>query len=228
MHRAFIILFVVFLSACASQRPKNDSNYEQDLIYPKEAFPFVLVDKTIFDEPMAGVMLRYVDENHPTDYISVYVYPIADVVWDDLDGTLEEEMKSVMAEVDYMVQMGKYASRDAQTEEKFSFTHAGREYIGRKAKFSFTHSDTNRYDSYAYLFISEDKFIKFRTSFDASETQNWSGDKIVTTLLPKIQVPKESDYMKALREEHRQQMANQLIKMLLESAAENKNTDSSD
>lgn len=214
MKILYTLLLTALLSACASQRPKNDSDYEKDLIYPKDAYPLVFVEKKIFDDPMGGVMLRYVDENHPSDYITVYVYPIADISWDNTEDVLAEEMKTVLAEVDYMVQAGRYSSRTPETQEKFTVEQAGQEVTGLKAKFSFIQDDKVEYDSFAYLFIEEDKFIKFRTSFATTETQNWSGDEIVKKLLPGIKVPPESEYMKNLREQHRQKMAEQLLELL--------------
>lgn len=217
-----ILLFVLMLavSGCASQRPKNASSYEADLKYAKEAYPFVFLEKKVFDDPLAGVMLRYRDRNNPSDWITIYIYPIPSISWEDEGAVLDHELAAVFKEVDYMIQAGHYRSRETESVSDFDISIDDNEYTGKKAQFHFTDSNEVKYDSYAYLFISKDKFIKFRTSFNAEETPNWSGDEIVRTLLPSIEVPDESPYMSGVRELHKQQMAKQILELLQEAASQ--------
>lgn len=227
MRKLLIILGCVLMAACAAQRPKDASNYEQDLIYPKEAYPLAFEAKKVYDDPLGGVMLRYVDTKNPSDVISVYVYPIRRVSWDNREEVLKGEMENVLAEVDYMVSKGHYRSRGEEQETEFSFTADGREYVGRRGQFGLTFSDGRQFDSFAYLFVAEDKFIKFRTSFNIEDTPSWNGDNVVKALLPGIQVPAESMYMKKLREEEKARITNALIKMLMDAAQNQENPDES-
>lgn len=209
---------MLLLSACASQRPKDASNYEAELRFANEAYPFVFLEKKIFDDPLAGVMLRYADMKNPGDLITVYVYPIPSISWDDKSSALSEEMDSVLGEVDYMVRLGHYKSRGEEVRSDFEVSAGGADFSGKKAQFYFADGNGITYDSYAYLFISKDKFVKFRTSFNAKDTPDWSGDEIVGTLLPTIEVPGESPYMSSMRENHRQQMATQFMNLIMEAA----------
>ena len=200
------ILFVLtVISACATQRPISTSNYESDFVYPEEIYPFKFLEKKVFEDPLGGVMLRYVDVKNTSDYITIYVYPIRAISWDDTDTTLKSEMDKVLAEVDYIVKVGQYKSRGNEVNSKFEFENNSIQYYGFKSKFTFTDKADVKYDSFAYLFISKDKFVKLRTSFNSEYSPNWSGDNIVKTLLPKIDVPQESEYMREMRKRHKEQ-----------------------
>lgn len=229
MKVLLLFMVITLLNACASQRPKNASNYETDLVFPKEVYPFKFVDKNVFQDPLSGVMLRYVDIKNPTDYITAYIYPIPNLSWDDRDQTLSAEMKHVLAEVDYIVDLGQYQSRDKEANTKFVFTSESKQYDGLKSTFTFVDKSGANFDSFAYLFISQDKFVKFRISFNSEETPNWSGDEIVKTLMPEIVVPNESNFMKDLRKQHEEKISNQLLNFLLQAVdnehSESKNTE---
>lgn len=225
MKAILISLLMVLFLGCASQKPKGASNYETDLIFPEEAYPLQYVDMKIYESPLDGVSLKYIDVKNPTDYITVYVYPIKSFTWDDEEATINDEMSAVIAEIDYVVDVGHYKSRGDEENSKFIFHKDGREYSGLKSEFTFTDSKGVDFDSFAYLFISKDKFIKFRTSFVSELSPDWSGDEIVKALLPDIEVPDESAFMSGLRKQHKQQVENQLLNLLLQSASEKESSE---
>ena len=161
--------------------------------------------------------------------ITVYVYPIAATDWENQQQTLDNHMNLVMEEVQHAVELGKYSRVGEATRTDFNFEYDGKEFRGLKSTFNawLKEGDT-QLDSNAYLFISEDKFIKFRTSFDSLLTPDWNGDEIVKEILPELIVPPESPYMKNLREEHRQAQQQQLIELLMKAMEEGENTTSSE
>ena len=219
MLRKFWFLFLcLVLSACATQRPKHASDYGKDLQFPLEAYPLVYAGQEVFDDPLAGILLRYADTKSPSDLITVYVYPIRGISWEEKEPVLKNEMQAVLKEVDYAVQVGVYQSRGEATESAFEVPTPNDPINGWRAAFSLVNDDGTRFDSFAYLFIQHDKFIKFRTSFNIEDSPNWSGDEVVKMLLPQIKVPEESEYMKAKRDAYLKQIADQIIHQLIEAA----------
>lgn len=156
------------------------------------------------------------------DLISIYVYPVPSTTWENQKETLEFEMENVLAEIDHALTMGIYSSRGKAELSDFEFNQANKTYQGKKARMQLAQVNGKLLDSDVYLFLAEDKIIKFRTSFDANFTPDWTGDAIVEELLPEITPPPESEYMHQLREKHRDEMADQLIRALLGSPEQQK------
>lgn len=220
MLKRTFILALIFLTACASQRPKDATNYQTDLIYPQETENFVVQKLHVFDEPLLGALLGFVDKQYPQDIISVYVYPVPTTDWNDEEETLNLEMDRVMEEIDYSIKTGRYISRTDEERQRFDFPAEGKEYTGLKVSMDLVLTDEQRLNSNAYLFIAQDKFIKFRTSFLANENIVINGDKAVREILPGLVVPPESAYMKKIREEHKRQQQEAFLNLLLKAMRE--------
>lgn len=97
-----------------------------------EVYPLKFERKEIYDDPLAGVGLTYIDVKNPSDVITVYVYPIRRTRWDDRDHVIQDEIGAVLAEVDYVVSTGRYASRGEAVESVFSFAVNGKNYERHK------------------------------------------------------------------------------------------------
>ncbi|KZN53230.1 hypothetical protein N474_21205 [Pseudoalteromonas luteoviolacea CPMOR-2] len=213
---------VLFLAACQTtqqqSRPDNASNYEKDLVAPQLAGELMLKDRKVFDQPEYGMSLKYIDENFPEDYVTVYIYPIARVSWDDTQEVVSEELQHVMAEIESASKMGKYKNVKPEATKNVAFESKGKEFVGKKAQFTIQMQNKAEYHSEAYVFISEDKYIKFRLSFPKHTARENTGLDIVKAILPEITVPKESEYMFAIRESHRKKMIEQWMKLIMKSA----------
>ncbi|WKE65180.1 hypothetical protein PVT67_16175 [Gallaecimonas kandeliae] len=212
-----IALLSLLLAACAGtpKRPLGASDYDHDLKAPQSTEDFVLTEKKVFDQPELGVMLRYANKDFPEDNISLYVYPINRISWANSSEALEGEMDNAVKDIDGAVSYGLYQSR---TPEKRSDFKVGA-LLGRKAALTLTSKKGVLYYSDIYLFMAKDKFIKFRTSYDSRTTNPWSGsgDQVVQELLPGIQVPPESAYMKAQREQRKQKLL-ELFRQIIKQA----------
>ena len=225
MKRILIsVLFIGLIQACGTQQIKNDINYETDLGYPQETENFVVKDIHVYDDPFLGAALTWIDPRYPSDNITLYVYPVPKTDWSDVNETLSEEMDRVYEAVKYSVEQGKYTQVEAEEREAFAFEEEGEMFSGLKSAFNTYLENDRKINSNAYLFIIEDKFVKFRTSFDALLTPDWNGDNIVKELLPVIEVPPESEYVRNIRAQHREveeQQSQELIKLLLEAIEKN-------
>ena len=216
-----IIGLCSLITACNStpklNRPVTATNYEKDLSFPDETDRFILVGKKIFDDPRLGILLSYSHKSFPEDFISVYVYPIMKVDWKDVDNVLMQEMEQTLKGVDAAISNGRYKSKTPAVESEFSFTSDDKLYKGKKAKFKIVHQNDIPFYSNTFLFIDKDKYIKFRTSFNASQSREVHGDSIVKALLPLITVPDESEYMRQLRAEHQKKLDQQFMNLLMQS-----------
>lgn len=218
MNKIFSVTLICFiLASCASVRPENSTNYDRDLVVAQETDSFSLTKREVFDDPALGVALDYVNRFYPTDNIDVYIYPVPSISWEDKASTIDQEMKQVVADVDKAIDYGYYKSRTPEKVEPFSVGTVS----GIKASFKLALKNGASYYSNAYLFLDKDKFIKFRTSFDSKATVKWDGDEAVREILPKIVVPDESEYMKAIRDSHRAKLSQNFLNLILQAAAEN-------
>lgn len=219
------IFLCVLLTSCATTRPKEYTDYENQLAAPKVADQFILKQKKVFVEPSLGVMLEYQNRDFPEDRINAYIYPIRNISWDDKDATLEEELKMALYDIDGAIQAGHYKSRDSEAFFDFSFTTKRGKFDGKKATLAITLNNDVLIYSDIYLFMAEDKYIKFRTSYDSRLSKRSMGDEVVQSILPLIAVPPESTYMKTLRAESKKKSQDELMKLLKEvyenSKAEN-------
>jgi len=202
---------------CASQAPKNTSVYDVNTIAPQETEYLVLTNTQTYDDPLMGVALSYADRRYRSDIITVYIYPIAATNWEDQDATIAHEMRAVLAEVDQGVAQGSYTSRGQEDTAIYEFDTDGQSYRGLKTSFELYVQPEIKLHSNAYIFISQDKFIKFRTSFDSRATVEWNGDAIVQTLLPKIKAPAESIYMRDLRHEIQQRALAEFLQQMIQT-----------
>lgn len=211
---------LLLLGACANQRPKEAVDYSSLQVAPAETDSFVLINSKQFDQPELGAGYNYVDRKYPDDKISLYIYPIAKFDWTDIDSTLEEEMARVIAEINYAVNAGIYDSAKVEGDAVYPVEIKGIQYQGRRAELKIEKGEQTL-SSFAYIFIDEDKFIKFRISFNAQLSPGWTGDEAVAELLPEIKVPPESAYMNQLRAKAKadsERQVHALIKKLLTDA----------
>ena len=200
MRLALPLLLLAVLSACAgSQKQTENIDNISELGYPSETTNLVLVRDSVYENPLLGIGLSYRDKINATDLITVYVYPIQQKDWSEQQPLLLGETARVIAEVDYLIEQGRYQSRTEPELSEFTMQHDERIYRGVKSAFQLTLANGDRFDSESFVFIEGDKFIKFRTSFNKDYTPDWSGDPVVEELLPELVVPPESDYMKLYR-----------------------------
>jgi len=214
----FILSVGILLSACSGKptqipaeteeglppRPLNATNYQQDLIYPRETEYFVAVDElTEFADPWYGAAISYLDKRDYPDIITVFIYPIPATSWTNQEQIFDSEIDTFLLELESTVNVGAYQSVDSQTSSDYLIENNDNTYKGKKIHYEFTNKQGLGFNSDVYLFLQKDKVIKIRTSSRKDFTPDWNGDLIANELLPEFVVPGESEYMRIIREEHR-------------------------
>jgi hypothetical protein len=194
------------------------SDYDKNLITPQETDDFILIGKEIFDQPTLGTMLRYENKNFPEDNITLFVYPIPTISWDNAEETINQELDYALEEIDLAVKQGLYKSREIETKSNFKFTHKTQAFNGVRTNFKLTDKTGALHYSSTYLFILEDKFVKFRISVNSHVSKETDNSSIIENLLPLIKVPVESEYMANVRAEHREKIQREYVEQLLQNS----------
>lgn len=206
------------LISCATPSSKMPgiSDRPADLRYPDETVNFLLAGKHIYEEPLLGVSLKYRDKTYHFDLIDVYVYPVGKVSWDDKISVLKDEAAKAVQEIDAAVERGLYRSRRAGGEPlEITLVAGDKAYEGVKLETEITTRENAVFASFIYLFIQQDKFVKFRVSkIKAMDGITPDTDYAPAEILAELVVPPESRYMAELRQRKREEAANQLLQLI--------------
>lgn len=219
LRNLFCVLCCLMVVSCASKKSTEFTNYDEDLITPQTVDELILIDKVVHENPFLGVSLTYENRDFPEDNINAYVYAINEISWEDIDATLEDELNHALKEVDLAIQYGHYKSRETELITNMEFSSNQIKFSGKKASFKLTTKDNILIYSDIYLFNAEDKYIKFRTSFDSRMTNSSMGDSVVKKILPLMKIPPESLSMRALRDEQVHKLT-ELLQQLIQGETE--------
>lgn len=176
----------------------QDSDYLQQLKAPAQIQDFQLAGQHIFNDPLAGTQLRYINPNYADDYIDLFVYPIRRTDWQDLTPVMQDELENIREEIALFYRQ-QNKNLTLQENKQIHWQHAQQHFQG--SYFELTVEDVESLPGSTYLFIVGDKFIKLRCTFGADHAE-----AIVKAMLPDISVPEESLFMATLRQRFRQQM----------------------
>ena len=178
-------------------------NYRRDLKAPNQVGDYARTDMFIYPDPFLGVQLRYQHGKQRDEKDDVFVYPVRQADWSDLNKTLMDEMEAVLKDVDLAVKAGAYKS--AQFDSAKAITLGKNRLAGRSAVGYVVASSGEQLRSFIYLFVVKDKIVKFRiTSINAdsaitqAETEAFIGE-----LLSQLSVPDESFFIATLRQNRR-------------------------
>lgn len=214
----FICLITIPLLSCQTTESQTElvfhSNYQTDFNYPDDTENLVLVEQLTFEEPLHGASLRYENRFYDQDSIIVYTYPIRHFMLNNGDMLLNQEMRQSFVEIDETIERGLYDNRDDEVVEQFMLVQQDNSFYGLRGQTELTLNSGYTYTSYVYLFIQQDKFIKFRISLRNGEHRP-TPDNMVNELLPGLSVPQESSYMAQLRAEHKQKFEQTLTRAIL-------------
>lgn len=216
--RFAITIFICFIVAsCASNKPINSTNYATDLVAPETAGPLVFYKREIFEDPLLGAMLRYQNPAFPSDKIDVFVYPIRDFDWSDAENTINGELTIAVGDVDKAIEYGAYESRTTEQITDITAMQGDQTLKGKKAEFTLTKKDEASNLSLVYMFIREDKYIKSRVTLENADGSSAMADASVREILKDLVIPPESQYMKDLRAQHKKQVQDQFMQLILQA-----------
>lgn len=210
LGRVMLVVGVMGGGACSTAPSASD--YHKHLLHPVQSDNFTLVDKVVYDNPYRGALLRYIDRKYSDDRLEVLVYPVPEHAWREDASLLNQEMDDILHEVDQAVAAGHYRYRSSERRASYRAndkkTSASAE--GLRSGFTLVAPNGKQFATYIYLFLKKDKFLQFRTLFDAQLSPGWNGDFVVNELLPQIEVPDPSAFMVNKRRRVEQQYERQV------------------
>ena len=186
-------------------RSISSADYTEDLQVPEELHGFLKQDVKVFRDPLYGSVVRYSNDAVGYGGIDVFVYPVRATDWEDERALLEQESKSLRLDMDLMRKEGAWAQFELGEDEWLD--GPGAEASKPVLRFSgvFANAEMVPFDTWAYLAIREDKFVKVRASMDRNRELEPDIERFVKALLDEITVPEESLFMararKAVRDE---------------------------
>lgn len=188
--------FLLWLGGCAS--PAARDGISEQTTYPQETDNFYLVESQVNKNPFHGIHLSYIDKKYQDDLIDVHIYPIAEFQWEYSEARLRRELGYIMDEIDRSIAVNEKSFRSAPQYRSFQIDDDAVRG-GLRCHFVLTNAHGRQFDTFVYLFMVKDKYIKFQTIFDAQLSPGWNGDTVVEELFPHIHVANESAFVKKQR-----------------------------
>lgn len=175
----------------------GSSDYEKDFQGPSNIADFVAAQSIIFNDPFLGRMNTYLHSQHHSDKIDLIVYPVRKAHWNTDQEAITEELERAKKEITYVAKEKGYSQPDFDEVQSLETEIAGKSVQGLFTTASIIGDLEEQLYSSTFMFILEDKFVKFRATFPA----NFISEDILTAL-GQLKVPEESDFMAALRKKH--------------------------
>ena len=176
----------------------NSSDYEKEAVIPDKISDFSLVNKSIFNEPLLGLMSTYLSSKYHNDKIDLFIYPIRSVELSDYEKILKQESDNIKKEIEIVTKEQKWSDLVFSEEKVLEVKSKNGVIKGLYFQGSYKRDLDEEAFTSTYLFMLKDKFIKLRATFPESYlTQH------VKKILPNLQVPDESLFMAKLRQRSR-------------------------
>ncbi len=182
----------------------GSSNYSTDFDVPDEINDYILDGQFLYNNPLLGVQVRFVDESVSGDYMDIFIYPIRAGYWDDEMGILNKEAVRAKKDIELLNKKNNLATRHIGENESRVWTFGNKKVSG--LMFTSKYDDevlSNEYSSQTYLAVINDKFIKVRHSSLKEWVEPTTVERFVEQLMSDIVVPEESIFMARQRKRWR-------------------------
>lgn len=183
------VLTISFLSAFL-----KSSNYEKDLITPDKISGFELVGQFLYNNPLLGTVITYINPEFYSDKIDLYIYPIRRVKLDNQAALLARESENIKMEFNTIANQLEWTNVNFSTIKPLEVNDNGYSIKGVYFEGDYQEKLGEKAFTSVYLFKLKDKFVKFRASFPERFIT-----KHIKEIIPQITVPNESIFMKNLR-----------------------------
>lgn len=193
------------------------SNYGADLTVPKTIGDFVKLQSAVYRDPLLGSITRYSHPRFDSAVVDISVYPFSPFVElpshnDDTNALdayaqpilpanirqsklpLEREMENEIAQIRESIAQANIEDFTISSVYPATITVNGERLSGLRLEV-LLHTKTDPQYSTQYIFQQNDKVIKL-----TGNLPEFMMSELVTESLPKIKVPGESSFMRALRQ----------------------------
>lgn len=166
--------------------------------WPAAAQDFVRRSQQVFHNPLFGAHARYTHPALPSARFDVYVYPVDRVDWAAPD-VLIKHAQQIRRDMQALAQQGYWQTYRLGVDVEESWLLNGRPTPVLWFAGEFADKRYQPFDTFAYLTVQKDKFIKIRASIARNEAQVVDVQVLARKLLTGVRAPDESQFMQALR-----------------------------
>jgi hypothetical protein len=190
MRNSFIVpLLTAAILACVApttmaEQPKDQSCRSFNIDYSKVKLPdrfgaTEAVERTVFKEQGAGMLVRYSRPADGTSWIDVFVYPICLPKSCSLAQMNELEMAKVLKEIEMT-----HPGAQVQGIESFTGEHDGKKYEALRTKVGTTKD--RRWLSFVYLALVGDVYVKIRSTQPEGKDYESQLDALAASFLTEL------------------------------------------
>jgi len=167
------------------------SNYTTELKVPKQIGDFALSRQHLFNDPLKGMLSRYIHKDFELAVFDVYVYPLKSV-----DSAITQSQNELLREQQDIRSISKALGNDALTmSEVYEVNNLdGLQNIRVFAFEATLQTDSEPLFATQYAYVKNDKVVKFSVNVPARIT-----DSLIVEAINAIVVPPESSMMKQVR-----------------------------
>ncbi len=181
----------------------QSSNYALELNLPEFMGEYELSENKIFHNPLNGVINRYTHEEFQFDYVDIFVYPVRHWQLDNHQALMDREIDIIKKEIDLLLKESDSSNALYSEPEFYSIDVSGKELSLAFLSGNYFSKDNQSYQTVIYLYRVKDKFVKFRSTFEAGVNLNDKIKDFVDSIAREITVPEESLFMAQIRQSWR-------------------------
>lgn len=179
------------------------SNYTTELKVPKQIGDFALSRQHLFNDPLKGMLSRYIHKDFELAVFDVYVYPLK-----SNDSVITQSQNELLREQQDIRSISKALGKDALT---MSEVYEVNNLIGLQdiRVFAFEaklQTDSEPLFATQYAFVKNDKVVKFSVNVPARITNS-----LIVDAINAIVVPPESSMMKQVRQSNKSQGSSGIV-----------------
>ncbi|WP_226645664.1 hypothetical protein [Microbulbifer variabilis] len=183
------------------------SDYHTALNLPESVGEYVSNPLVLASHPLFGAQTRYVHRQFQFDSVDVFVYPIPNWEWGDMQLAQVRELDRVRQELYLVEKEAQWQALDLNEEASEIWRVQGQDLPVTRLSGYFLAADGERFDTHTYLFVRQDKFIKVRASFSGEGRGREEVEAFARGLIAQANVPSESRFMANVRESWRERQA---------------------
>ncbi len=179
------------------------SNYTTELKVPKQIGDFALSRQHLFNDPLKGMLSRYIHKDFELAVFDVYVYPLK-----SNDPVLTESQNELLREQQDIRSISKALGKDSLTMTEIYEVNnlVGLQDIRVFAFEAKLQTDSEPLFATQYAYVKNDKVVKFSVNVPARIT-----DGLIVDAINAIVVPPESSMMKQVRQNNMSQGSSRIV-----------------
>ena len=179
------------------------SDYTHDLSTPERAGEYVRTGETAQGTPFDGVVLSYARPEFQFDEYVVSIYPIRATSWIDYAAVLSGEMELIRTDFETALKAGEWRDLRFGDQQELLVKSPGGGNVGIVQTVNLVDLNGEPFIGRIYLLVKEDKIVAL-SNFVPTAYEQPDAELFLSTFLGDMQVPGESPFMAALRQQQRE------------------------